>query len=141
MAKLKLLKPSKVTEESSNFWNTCPRELEYFPEKICSKAISQKEDEEPECPWWVNSQDHHNCFWTYIRNKSSNDGFMEELSQSDISKLFGWSSVKTQTMMNEAMDALVQVLETYDLSDILADSDDHLDETYAKILDSDFDFD
>lgn len=73
----------------------------------------------PECPWWVNSIDHNYCFWAYIKDKSEPDGSMKELVQSDLSKLFGWSSIKTHENLKEALAELVEAFKNHDLMDEL----------------------
>lgn len=126
LSDLKLLKSKKLKDKKSNFWNTCPRKLDYLPEEHCPAGIPEKSKDKriikpPTCAWWVNSPDHNYCFWKYVRDKSSPDGSMKELVQSDLAKLFGWSSAKTQTMMKEAMDELIQAFQDHDLSTELGD--------------------
>ena len=73
----------------NNFWNTCPRKLEYRPTTECSY----------ECGWRINSKVNNNCFWTYLNNNSRPDGTMKPLQPNEIAKLLGI----TTSQANEAI--------------------------------------
>lgn len=79
--------------------------------KTCKdNNVDTNPTEESQCVWYVNSPEHGNCFWAYIRDKSGPDGSMNELVQLDIAKLLGWSSTKTHFAMKQAMIELVEAL-------------------------------
>ena len=139
MSKLKLIKHKKPGKKNNNFWNTCPRNLEYMPKEPCALAIPEKSKDNriakcPECPWWINSEQHSYCFWSFIKDKSNPDGSMKELVQSEISKLFGWSSAKTHLMLKEAMEELVEAFKNHGLIDEL----EEISENYEMSDFSDF---
>lgn len=117
---LKLIKNKTLSKEKSSFWGCCPRKLDYLPEEHCQDGIPEKSKDNriikpPPCKWWINSPKHNYCFWKFIKDKSNPDGSMKELVQSDLAKLFGWSSAKTHVMLKEAMDELVQALTDHEL--------------------------
>lgn len=128
--KLKLIKSPDKLKSPNNFWRACPRSLEFLPETPCDQGKpkttkSGRVQEEPKCPFWINSEDHNYCFWTYVYDKSNPDGVMPELVQSDLAHLFGWSNTKTHFALKEAIKELTEALVKYggfDLSD--SDSDD-----------------
>ena len=64
----------------------------------------------PECPWFIQSPEHHNCLWVYIKDKSAPDGSIPELLQSEIAALLGWSNTKTYFALKQAMVELVEAL-------------------------------
>ena len=128
MSDLKLIKKKVLSSEKNNFWKSCPRKLEYFPDKPCHLGIPDKDSKsskEPECPWWINSETHNYCFWSFVRNKSDIDGSMKELVQSDLAKLFKWSSAKTHQYLQEAIQELKESFENHDLMSDLEDSDEN----------------
>ena len=98
----------------NNFWNTCPRKLEYRPESPCSFT----------CDWRVNSKQDNNCFWTYIRNNSRSDGTMKPLQPSEIAKLLGIPNNQMSGVIEEAEEAMKYLLLKSDLkldSDVLTE--------------------
>lgn len=78
------------------------------PEQPNNKNVQTKEEDQ--CPWWINSPKHHNCFWIYVKDKSSVYGSMPELAQSDIAALMDWSNTKTHFMLKQAMEELTDAL-------------------------------
>lgn len=111
---LKLVKKSLNLSDLKyrNYWNTAGLNKEYFPSEPRQESIPTFNKQgrvihEPKDPWWINSEDHHFCFWTYIRDKSQSDGTMEPLLQSEIASLFGCSSTKVHFMLKEAMEKLM----------------------------------
>lgn len=131
--KLSLLKRPQDLTGVNNFWRCCPLRKEYLPETTCPEGtpiISKgKIQEEPCCSWWINSPDHHFCFWRYVKAKSDADGMMHELVQSELAALFGWSNTKTHFMLKQAMVELTEALRVYGAIDLLQDleaqSEDH----------------
>lgn len=127
--KLELIKTPEPLKESNNFWRTCPRMLEFLPETPCSKgkplisSKSKRVQDEPECPWWINSKEYNYCFWKYVHSKSSPDGVMPELVQSDLAQLFGWSNTKTHFVLKEAIEELTTALKVYGAMDLLREID------------------
>lgn len=94
-----------------------------IPEKSKDNRIIKS----PQCPWWINSPEHNYCFWSFIHDKSEADGSMKELVQSDLAKLFGWSSAKTHLMLKEAMDELVEAFKNHDLMDEIGGGAEHFE--------------
>lgn len=97
--------------EPRNYWNTVGKDQEFFPTKPRPESIptlnkNGKVTTEPVDEWWINSPEHHFCFWEYVRKNSQHDGNMEPLLQSEIAELFGYSSTKMHFMIKEAMDRL-----------------------------------
>src|SRR2546430_2649094 len=93
--KLELVKAPEDLKnvEPRNFWNTCPRKLDLLPTKTChlgkpKKLKKGKVVEEPECPWWINSEKDHYCFWRYVESASMKDGSMDALLQNEIADKF-----------------------------------------------------
>lgn len=128
--KLKLVKNIDPLKETNNFWRVCPRLLQYLPESACGKGKPQtnasngKIQEEPECPWWINSEKHHFCFWRYLKDMSDVDGVMQELTQAEVAQLFGWSNTKTHFMIKQAEQELTEALKTYGALELILDSSD-----------------
>lgn len=119
-----ILSPKELTN-SNNFWKTCKRSLEYLPSSPCESgkpSVNQKSNRvsnEPNCLWWINSTIHNFCFWTYVNDKSTIDGVMPELVQSDLAKLFGWSNTKTHFALKEAIRELTDALIEYKANDLI----------------------
>ena len=84
----------------NNFWNTCPRKLEYRPESPCTHA----------CDWRINSKQNNNCFWTYISNNSRSDGTMKPLQSSEIAKLLGVPNNQMPDLIAEAESEMRNIL-------------------------------
>lgn len=106
-----ILIPTPENLQPRNFWNTAGLSKEFFPTepRPDSIPILNKQGrviQEPIDEWWINSKDHHFCFWTFIQANSQQDGTMEPLLQSEIAELFGCSSTKVHFMLKEAMDRL-----------------------------------
>ncbi len=127
--KLKLIKTPDQLKEPNNFWKTCPRVLEFLPESPCMKgkpvisSKSKRVQDEPSCAWWINSKEYKYCFWKYVHAKSSPDGVMPELVQSDLAQLFGWSNTKTHFVLKEAIEELTIALKVYGALDLLKEID------------------
>ncbi len=127
--KLKLIKTPAPLKDLNNFWRTCPRLLKFLPEKPCEQgkpSISTKSkrvQDEPKCPWWINSKEYKYCFWKYVHDKSSSDGVMPELVQSELAQLFGWSNTKTHFVLKEAIEELTNALSVYGAMDLLREID------------------
>jgi hypothetical protein len=97
--------------EPRNYWNTSGKNREFFPTEPLPDSIPTFNKHgrviaEPKNEWWINSKDHHFCFWTYLKDKSQPDGTMEPLLQSEIAKLMGCSITKLHFMLIEAMEHL-----------------------------------
>lgn len=92
--------------------------------------------EDLNCHWWINSEKHNYCFWTYIQDRSTEDGSMPELIQSQLAKLLGWSNTKTYFVLKQAMEELVSKLDPklgkdiYDALSSMAGDDLMQDESY-----------
>lgn len=89
-----------------------------------NKKIKSQDD--AECDWWINSPQHGFCFWTYVKDKSGPDGSMNELVQSEIAELMGWSNTKTHFMLKTAIQELVETLKANKAHELLGDSPDQL---------------
>jgi hypothetical protein len=109
----------------TNSCQDCPKKPNINDESLCNKGLEKintsdnKESDNLECDWWVNSPDHNNCFWTFIKDKSSPEGVMQELVQSDLANLFGWSTTKTHFVLKQAIEELVTALKLQYPRDLL----------------------
>lgn len=121
--KFKLVAKTRPLQNANNFWQCCPLNREYLPEEACPEGTSTSKSEEPKCQWWIASAEHDYCFWRYIKDKSSPDGSMKELVQSELAALFGWSNTKTHFMLKQAMAELTEALKLYGAIDLLQDID------------------
>lgn len=115
--------------EARNYWNTVGIGKEFFPTepRLDSIPIINKQGrvvQEPKDEWWINSKEHHYCFWSWIRANSEPDGTFEPQLQSDIARLFGCSSTKVHFMIKEAMDKLMTEENLKVLQDMLALTED-----------------
>lgn len=117
---IKLVKelPKLNTEETSNFWTTCPAKYEYMPKQHCGHGKpeldeSNKIKSKPSCAWWINSPKHNYCFWSFVRDRSNCDGVMDELLQADLARLFGWSNTKAHFILKEATEELIKLLKLH----------------------------
>lgn len=128
--KLKLLKTPKALDGQTNFWKVCPRVLQYLPEQPCNMGTPEINDkskrivDEPRCEWWINSKEHNYCFWKYLQEKSSPEGVMPELVQSELADLFGWSNTKTHFILKQAIEELTEALVAYNAEELLDDSNE-----------------
>jgi hypothetical protein len=98
--------------EPRTYWNTSGKNREFYPTEPLPDSIPTfnkhgRVIQEPKNDWWINSKDHHFCFWTYLKDKSQPDGTMEPLLQSEIAKLMGCSITKLHFMLKEAMSHLM----------------------------------
>lgn len=127
------LKVVKKLPEARNYWNTCPKAM-----KKCCELNSPEEDEET-CPWWINSEKHDYCFWSFVLEHSDDQGSMPALTQSDLAKLFNWSNTKTHFILKEAMEELTDALKLYHAVELLENADsDELEEILVGNLESDY---
>lgn len=134
--KFKLIRNSRDIPSPRNYWNTSGKGKEYLPEETPLENIPEftsdgRVSKEPKNPWWINSPEHHYCFWTYIDSISNPDGTMEPLLQADIAKLFGCSSTKVHFMLKEALDHLKQAIEEYQSFTESDLEEDRLEEGYS----------
>lgn len=91
-----------------NFWNSCPKKLEYFPKSSCpfgQNSLSTSENI-PKCDWSINSKKDHFCFWTWVRRKSSNDGELTPLMQNEIGELLMIPASKLHLELKTALENL-----------------------------------
>lgn len=72
------------------------------------------------CPWWINSKKHKYNFWEYIKANSLPDGSIKEHSQTEISNLFGWSSVKANFVIKDSLEKFIKALETQNAKSLLS---------------------
>lgn len=139
--KLKLITTPPALPKRSSFWRVCPKRLDYLPESPCEMGIpgrnqSGKVQDEPSCPWWINSKEHNYCFWRYVQDKSGPDGVMQELVQSELAQLFGWSNTKTHFMLKQAIEELTGALKLYGAMELIQDLND--DELKSIVHDHEF---
>lgn len=87
---------------SRNFWSSCTRQLDAFPEKSCPLGTSNY-GQNPECPWFIKSKDDHYCFWKWLRRKSSNTGYFKPISQQATAKLLDMSLEEVKDTLNSAI--------------------------------------
>ena len=83
----------------NSFWNTCGEHQEGFPCTVCR-------EEKVGHFWSINSPEHNNCFWEYVRAKSFPDGFMNPLSQSQTAKIMGCSPTSIHMIEKAAIEKL-----------------------------------
>jgi hypothetical protein len=100
-------------------------------------GIKSEDDPAMVCPWWINSPDHFNCFWEYVRVKSNQLGEMPQLNSIQIGKLMGWPTVKANEHLEEAMKELYALLKCYDPEELFLEQGDKFPESYN---DSDDDY-
>lgn len=129
---LKLVSTPEPLKGSNCFWNVCPRLLEFLPESACPEAKPELDKmgrvpEEPHCPWWINDEASHYCFWKYLHSNSTPEGVMEELTLKQISDLFGWSSTRMTKYYKEAMEELEEVMYDHYLDEHIEDFDPEVD--------------
>jgi hypothetical protein len=80
---------------ANNFWNTCPRKLDYLPNSPCEQGKRACETKGAEgCPWSINSGEHNYCFWKWVRANSLPNGQMRPLLQNEIAQLDNCSPTK-----------------------------------------------
>lgn len=133
--KLTLIKSPEKAEKSNNFWRCCPKKLSEFPESPCSEGqpsldTKGRVSEGGSCQWWINSEEHNFCFWTYVRAKSNKDGSMQELVQAEIAKLFGFSNTKAHFILKEAVEELTTALQEHGGESLLNDLEDNEDSNF-----------
>lgn len=91
---------------SCNFWNSCPRQLQYFPEAECHLGAATGKNLPQGCPWGINSPEHNHCFWAYIRAVSDAEGGFNGHSIQAISKLLGIPQNKLTPMLKEILEKI-----------------------------------
>lgn len=130
--KLKLINSPNLLGEEATFWTCCPRLLNFLPTSACGQGKPEfkkgKIKEDPECPWWINSEKHNFCFWTYVHDKSDANGVLPEVTKTELAKLFGWSPTKTHFLVKEAIAELSELLIKHSANDL---SDESAESTYA----------
>ncbi len=94
--------------------------------------------DDTKCPWWLNSKDHGYCFWKYLAEKSSPDGVMKELVQSELAELFGYSNTKTHFVLKQAVDELKVALLANGANELLDGSPEDEEASYPVDLDQEF---
>lgn len=134
--KFKLIRNPKDLPEPRNYWNTSGLGKDYLPEQTPPENVPELSEDgrilkEPKNEWWINSKDHHFCFWKYVESMSNMDGTMEPLLQADIAKLFGCSSTKVHFMLKEALENLKQKIEEYQSFSEADLEEDALEEGYS----------
>lgn len=92
----------------NNFWNTCIRKLEYRPSSPCDRS---------DCEWYIHCKISNNCFWTYVRDNSREDGFMKPLEPTEIGKLLNTPTSKILEYIESAEDTLRLSLSSEDTTD------------------------
>lgn len=122
---LTLVKSAAELRSTHNIWRCCKEAscIDEFPQSI-------------ESPWWINSSDHHFCFWRYVKDKSDVNGVMRELVQSELAELFSWSNTKTHFMLKQAIEELTVALKQYGAGELLEDF--NTDDTETLIVLDDF---
>lgn len=105
-----------------NFWNACPRQLEFFPETSCPLGKvgteSKGDSHNVPCVWYVNSQPDHYCFWKWLRRTSNADGSFPPLLQHQISSLLKMSSTKINESYKSALSELKEHEEYQQLKEL-----------------------
>lgn len=83
----------------NSFWNTCGEKQDNFPCGVCkTEKVGQE--------WSIDSPEHNNCFWEYVKDKSFEDGFMNPLSQAETAKLMGCSPTSVHMIEKAAIEKL-----------------------------------
>lgn len=131
---LRLVSKPGQLKPANSFWRCCVLKREYLPEVSCPEGQSTR-NEEPKCPWWINSPEHHFCFWRYIKDKSDPDGIMKELVQSELATLFNWSTTKTHFMLKQAMTELTAALKAHGALELLRELDHDESESQVQLDD------
>ena len=128
----------KKNPEQRNFWNTCPRKLEYLPDCACpqgKESRNLKNEEKHTCPWGINSKKHNYCFWKFLYDNSNSDGSIDPMMQNEIAKLFGCSSTKIHFILKEAMEKLKGNKDFEEFKDFQIESKLNEDPTIYQSLD------
>lgn len=94
--------------------------------RTCLRDNKPTNTEDVGCPWHINSPEHQNCLWVYIKEKSGPDGSMPELVQSEIAALLGWSNTKTHFMLKQAMTELIEALQKFRANQLLSADPDQI---------------
>lgn len=115
---LKLIRGGKIEEVSSesenlesevnekkypkgrNFWNTCPRNLDFLPEEPCDMGKCQ------ECPWFIESKEYNYCFWKYVNAESNKLGDLPKISRANMATLLGITVPKIQQILKNGIKSL-----------------------------------
>jgi len=113
--KLKLIKPDPGPKRSCRKGGAC--------------GSNASEDCATSCEWWLNHKESHYCFWTYVLNKSDENGMMKELVQSELAQLFGWSDTKTHFVLKQAIEELTVALRKNGAEELLTALEEGSDES------------
>lgn len=102
---------SKCPKKNKCFFSECPRQLEYYPTEPCHMGKPKYGPKgnvpvDPECEWWINSEEDNYCWWTYLKRNTHPDGSMTPMMQSEIAKLFGCSCTKIHFILKQALHKL-----------------------------------
>lgn len=98
-----------MSESRKVFWNTCPLNLDSYPKSPCPLGKKSAGDSSSSkgshlgCQWFVNSEEDHYCFWSWIRRNSSADGSLPFISQQEMAILLNCSISKLNQEFKEAM--------------------------------------
>lgn len=104
--------------KTNKFWNTCPKQLEYFPNKVCSLGKKSLTEVNPSCAWYINSEEDFFCFWKWLRRISNKEGGFHPLHQHQVAALLKWSTTKTHQTFKEALDKIKDCQELQDLEEL-----------------------
>lgn len=105
-------KLSAITKRS--FWSECPRKLGYFPETACPLGRLGSDsplESDLACNWYIKSEEHNYCFWTWLRSVSNEDGVFEPLMHNELSELLNCSSTKIHFSLKQAFQNLEKIEE------------------------------
>lgn len=109
---LKLVKNEPVKEKKEkacpklkeirprSYWNTCGKHQDRFPCQVC------KNEEKIGDGWSINSPEHNNCFWDWVRSRTFPDGFMNPLSQAETAKMMGCSPTSIHMIEKSAIEKI-----------------------------------
>lgn len=67
------------------------------------------------CPWRINLAKYNNCFWTYIKANTLEDGSMREHSQTEVAKILGLSSPVGLQAIKDAEAKFEELLKEFNL--------------------------
>ena len=111
-----------MSKRLENIWKSC----------LAMNTNTKDNVNSENCSWWINSPEHNNCFWKYIKSNSDWEGKMSELSQAELAELFGWSSTKMYFAIKEAMIELEKAFKENDAHLLLRQFSHENNEEYPK---------
>jgi hypothetical protein len=116
----------RATKKKSSFWTSCPRKLGYYPDAACplGKEASESRQADKGCAWSINSAVDNYCFWTWLRRRSDEDGFMEPVLQHEMADLLGSSGTKLHASYKEALAKMKELPEFADLLELFQAQDE-----------------